>query len=208
VKARITGPLGMDSTAITLSPQMQARLAAGHDASLSRVANWDLPTLAGAGALRSDADDILTFLGAELGYVDAPLKPAMAAQITAVRRPTGTPNLYVALAWHILTTPKGEIVWHNGGTGGYRTFMGFDAKRGVGVVVLTNTSTAAGGDDIGFHLLTGSPLAPPPAPPSKHTAISLSPEALEPFVGRYQFAPQVFLTVTRDGDHLFAQLTG
>jgi CubicO group peptidase (beta-lactamase class C family) len=161
VRQRITGPLHMSATVIALSPDQTARLARGHDAGLATVANWDIPTLAGAGALRSDADDLLTFLGAELGYVRTPLAPAMAAQIVP-RRPTGRPGMEVALGWHIRQTPAGEIVWHNGGTGGYRSFMGFDAKAGVGVVVLTNVANGPGGDDIGFHLLTGSLLASPP----------------------------------------------
>jgi hypothetical protein len=116
----------------------------------------------------------------------------------------------VALGWHILSPPgKDPTVWHNGGTGGYRTFMGFDAKTGVGVTVLTNAVTAAGGDDIGFHLLAGLPLSP--APPVHH-AVALDSQALAALVGRYQFAPvanrTIFFDLTRDGDKLFAQLTG
>jgi D-alanyl-D-alanine-carboxypeptidase/D-alanyl-D-alanine-endopeptidase len=63
VESRICGPLGMHDTRITLTPEMKARLAVGHDASMNSVANWDLPTLAGAGAIRSTANDMLTFVG-------------------------------------------------------------------------------------------------------------------------------------------------
>ena len=49
VRSRITAPLGMKDTSIALSPAMKARLAAGYDGQLNRAANWDLPTLAGAG---------------------------------------------------------------------------------------------------------------------------------------------------------------
>ena len=205
VRQRITGPLHMDDTLVTLSPRLQARLATGHDTALQPAANWDLPTLVGAGGLRSDAKDILTFLGAELDYVDTPLKAAMKAQL-APRRPAGSPVMAVALGWHILSPPgQDPIVWHNGGTGGYRTFMGFDAKAGIGVVVLTNTANAVGGDDIGFHLLTGAPLSKAPAP---HTAIEVEAKVLESYVGRYQFTPKVFLTVTRYGNRLFAVISG
>ena len=48
VKARVIGPLGMTSTTITMTPDEQSRLAVGHDSSLRKVANWDLPSLAGA----------------------------------------------------------------------------------------------------------------------------------------------------------------
>jgi hypothetical protein len=153
---------------------------------------------------------MLTFLGAELGYVKTPLAAAMKAEWATVRRPTGAPNLSVALAWHISSPPnRDEIVWHNGGTGGYRTYMGFDPKTGVGVVVLTNAATARGGDDIGAHILNGSPLAqPPPDPAGGRHAIALDPKTLDAYAGRYQFAPQAFLTVTRDGERIVAQITG
>lgn len=162
VRSRILVPLGMTSTVIALSPEMKARLAVGHDDKLAPVANWDLPTLAGAGALRSTANDMLILLAANLGYLKSPLAPAMAAML-AVRRPTGIPGLEIALGWHIATRDGHEIVWHNGGTGGYRSFIGYEQKCGVGVVVLSNADTAAGVDDIGQHLLnTNAPLYQPP----------------------------------------------
>ncbi|MGA2843368.1 MAG: serine hydrolase domain-containing protein, partial [Steroidobacteraceae bacterium] len=163
VRSRICDLLGMNSTRITLTPEMKARLAAGHNAALQSVENWDSPTLAGAGGLRSTANDQLAFLAANLGYTKSPLAPAMAAMLK-VRRPTGQPGLEIALGWHILTTNGKEIVWHNGGTGGYRTFMGFDPRSRIGVVVLSNAETAAGVDDIGRHLLdTSVPLTKPPS---------------------------------------------
>ncbi len=67
-RSRICDPLGMKDTRITLTPEMKARLAVGHDQGLESVENWDLPTLAGAGALRSTANDLLKFLAANLGY--------------------------------------------------------------------------------------------------------------------------------------------
>jgi serine-type D-Ala-D-Ala carboxypeptidase/endopeptidase len=171
VRSRICDPLGMDSTRITLALEMKARLAVGHNPGLEAVENWDLPTLAGAGALRSSANDMLKFLAANLGYVKSPLAPAMAAMLK-VRRPTGQPGLDIALGWHIFTTNGKQIVWHNGGTGGYRSFMGFDPKAGIGVVVLSNSFTTAGIDDIGRHLLDAS--APLAVPPKQHIAISFA----------------------------------
>jgi serine-type D-Ala-D-Ala carboxypeptidase/endopeptidase len=211
VRSRICDPLGMNSTRITLTPEMKARLAAGHNAALQSVENWDSPTLPGAGALRSTANDLLTFLAANLGYTKSPLAPAMAAMLK-VRRPTGQPGLEIALGWHILTTNGKEIVWHNGGTGGYRSFLGFDPKARIGVVVLSNTFTAIGIDDIGRHLLDASvPLMKPPSDASKskeHKEVTVDTKLFDGYVGRYQFAPNIIMTVTRDGDHLFAQLTG
>jgi len=66
-----------------------------------------------------------------------------------VRRQTGIPNLEVALAGNIYTTGGREIIWHNGATGGYRSFIGFDLNSRLGVVALSNTRSQQGVDDIG-----------------------------------------------------------
>lgn len=207
VRTRVLKPLGMNDTAITLTPALKARLATGHNGDLKPVPNWDLPTFAGAGALRSDAADMLTFLSANLGFTKTPLAADMAAEIS-MHRPTGTPDLDIAYAWHIFTAHGKTIYWHNGGTGGYRSFMGYDLQAKVGVVALSNTSTAAGVDDIGHHLLDAEfPLATF-EPPHEHKQITLDAKALDAFTGQYQLAPNFIVTVTREGDGLFAQATG
>jgi D-alanyl-D-alanine-carboxypeptidase/D-alanyl-D-alanine-endopeptidase len=204
VESRICTPLGMSSTRITLTPEMKARLAAGHDASMDTVENWDLPTLAGAGALRSTANDMLTFIAANLGYTKTPLAPAMAAMLKE-RRPTGQLGLEMALGWHIFTTGGKEIIWHNGGTGGYRSFMGFDPKARVGVVLLSNAETSEGVDDIGRHLL--DPSVRLLTPPKDHKQVTVDPKLFDGYVGRYQLAPNFIITISREGDHLFEQAT-
>jgi D-alanyl-D-alanine-carboxypeptidase/D-alanyl-D-alanine-endopeptidase len=205
VRTRITDPLGMTNTSVQLSTDERARLAVGHDAQLSSVANWDLPALAGAGALRSTTNDLLTFLTANLGTLKSTLAPAMAAMLTS-RRPTGTPGLEVALGWHVFTRDGNDLVWHNGGTGGYRSFIGYDSRSGVGVVVLSNAETAAGIDDIGLHVLDARfPLL---RAPTTHTQTTVDPKLFDRYVGRYAVAPTFIFTVTREGDHLFVQATG
>ena len=162
LRTRILDRLRMSSTRIVLSPDMKARLASGHNGKLERVGNWGLTTLAGAGALRSTANDMLTFLAANLGDTQPPLSAAMTAMLR-VPCPTGRES---AIGWRTVTLDgifarDGHyIVWMNGGTAGYRTFLGFDPKARAGVVVLANAfsvSEAPSGiediDDIGLHLL-------------------------------------------------------
>ena len=203
VDARILQPLGMTSTAMTLGPELRGRLARGHNSGLEPVANWDMDVLAGAGGFRSTVNDLLKFLAAELGYADTPLTAAMAAQL-AQRRPTSVEATEIALGWHISTRNDRQIVWHNGGTAGYRTFLGMDLAAGTGAVVLTNAFTDRGGDDIGFHLLSGAPLKPPPR---VRTAIALGEDVLERCVGRYRLPPKRELAVRREGARLLAQIT-
>src|SRR5215467_6910971 len=107
IRSRITEPLGMPDTSITLSSSMKQRMATGHSPALAPVANWDSSLLPGAGALRSTANDMLTFLAAFLGYKESPLAPAMKAMLE-VRRPMGNTKFETALAWCIF----GEVAWH------------------------------------------------------------------------------------------------
>jgi len=105
-----------------------------------------------------------------------------------------------------MTTPINgrEVVWHNGGTFGFRSFLGYDPQARRGVVVLSNTFTAAGVDDIGMHLLdTRFPLA---APPKARVAVAVDAKVLDEYVGRYQLTPALTLSVTREGGQLFLQV--
>jgi serine-type D-Ala-D-Ala carboxypeptidase/endopeptidase len=204
VRARITGPLGMNDTRIVLTPEMRGRLAVGHNAALKPVPNWDLPTLAGAGALRSTVNDLLKFAAMAAGDTSTPLAKAMALSLS-VRRPTGPAAGAgeVALGWHINKVNQRELVWHNGGTGGYRSILVVDPVTHTGVVVLSNTSTGAGVDDIGRHLLEPlSPLLPAP-----RAEITVAPEVLERYVGRYELPSGLVIAITREGSQLYGQAT-
>jgi D-alanyl-D-alanine-carboxypeptidase/D-alanyl-D-alanine-endopeptidase len=176
VRERVTAPLGMTHTSIALTPWMRDHLALGHDPQGKVVANWDLPTLAGAGALRSTTLDMLKFLDANLHPPRGTLGNAMA--LAQRERAPAMSGMSIGLNWLSMHVGADTMVWHNGGTGGYRTFVGFVPSRKLGVVVLTN-SGGAGADDIGMHLLNSSvPLAPAPAPVPLRTASDVSPEVL------------------------------
>lgn len=203
LRKRVLAPLGMTNTAIALSPAQAARFSSGHNAALEVTPHWDLSSLAGAGALRSTADDLLKLLAAELGYADTPLKAAMADQLVP-RRPAGG-EVSVALGWHIWPTPDGDIVTHSGGTMGFQSFVGFNRKIGLGVVVLSNTAGVTGVDDIGLHLMTGGPLK---TAPKRRVAVPLPAVAFDKLVGRYAMAPGVVMTIRRDGERMIGQLTG
>ena len=203
LRRRILTPLGLRETAITLTPAMRAKLAPGHDAEGRVVPNWDLPTLAGAGALRSTVNDMLTFLAANLDSAATLLSPTL-RRTHGERHATNNPSLKVGLGWHILARPGGNIVWHNGGTGGYRTFTGFDPVRRLGVVVLSNLDASV--DDIGYHLLDETfPLRPIP---TRRMEVAVDSSVLMRYVGEYELVPTFHVVVTREAARLFVQATG
>ncbi len=155
LRSRITEPLDMISTSITLGSKEQSRLAIGHDDRLTPVPASDFGALAAAAGLRSSANDLLKFLSAFLGYSKTPLAPAM-ARMTVVRRATSVPGLTNALGWEISMPDGWEIVWKDGTTPGYSSFLGCNTKARVGVVVLSNTSSERGVNDIGMYILDGA----------------------------------------------------
>jgi CubicO group peptidase (beta-lactamase class C family) len=189
---RILGPLGMRDTAVALNPRMRENLAQGFTAEGQPQGLWDLPTLAGAGALRSTMADMLTYLDANVGPPSNDLEQAMrSAQLP---RAEAGPNLRIGFNWLTLARPQGAIVWHNGATGGYRAFIGFDPQRQVGVVVMVNSSSDI--DDIGLHLLDGTiPLAPRPAAAPQRVAVAVPPESLPRFAGTYALEVQPDFTI-------------
>lgn len=207
VKTRITQPLGMNSTTVTLDADLKNRMTIGHNDALKAVPNWDIPTLAGAGALRSDAEDMLKFAGVHLGLIKSSLKPAMQSMLDKLT-PTEDPNVSIGLGWHTLKAQGAHIVWHNGGTGGFRSFVGFNPVSKVGVVVLSNTGNE-GMDDIGRHILDARfALIAQPKARTQNVKVAIDPTTLDNFVGQYQLMPSMVLTVSRNGDRLFVQATG
>ncbi len=203
LRSRIFGPLGMNNSGVSLSPDMKAQLAVGHNAYLQPVSYWDGGALAGAVGLKSTAQDLLTFVEAALGYKPSPLAASMAGMLNT-RRPTRYAGLELALGWHILSTSNSQIIWDNGGTGGFRSFLGFSPRNKVGIVVLSNTDGASGIEDIGLRLFT-----PVPAEVSlqrEHVEIKVDPRIFANYVGVYQMNDGMQLTISQSGENLIAQL--
>jgi CubicO group peptidase (beta-lactamase class C family) len=160
----------LKDTVVTLSPEQEKRFAQGHSGPHQPAHAWRLDALAGAGAIRSTASDMLTYLEMQLNP-DA-VKPSEAAEspagtlAAALRmshqlRADSMPMMKVGLAW--LFETKTGAYWHNGATGGYSSYASFDPKEEFGVIVLFNTSISPKGsvaDRLGEHIverLSGRP---------------------------------------------------
>lgn len=192
---RITAPLAMRDTGVQLTPAMRSRLAAGHGKGGKVVANWDMDALAGAGAVYSNAHDMLR-------YVRAHMQPAGAyALVQQPLRAMGTgKGAQIGMAWMIQTVNGSKVVWHNGMTGGYASFAGFTADGRRGVVVLANAARPL--EEFGMNTLV------PPPPAEARVAVQLAPSLLAEYEGRYQLTPHAVLTVRGISGGLEAQLSG
>jgi D-alanyl-D-alanine-carboxypeptidase/D-alanyl-D-alanine-endopeptidase len=150
VKERICGPLGLADTSVSVPTSARDRLAQGHDRRGRPVSHWDFPALAGAGALRSTVADLLAFLRLQLGEGDPALTRAAAfTHASRVRRRGAA----VGLGWTRwpLLGSEHELLFHNGGTGGFRSFAGFVPATHTAVVALSNSARSV--DALGFRIL-------------------------------------------------------
>jgi CubicO group peptidase (beta-lactamase class C family) len=212
LRERITGPLGMADTAIALSAGQQARFATAFDMYMRPAKPWHLPAMAGAGAIRSTANDMIKFAAASLDP-DSPIGPAMRTTLS-VRRATGNSRVEQALGWQVVHPEPGrEVLQHGGGTGGFRTHLALEPSSGRAVVALANSAAEPSAADLATHALVGSPVAPtpavPPAPvPVARSEVTLPAAELDRVAGRYELAPNVVMTIARREDGLTAQLTG
>ena len=186
IRDRIIKPIGLESTALTLSADMKSRLAIGHDAKLRPAPPVDMPAFEAAGSLRSTANDLLSFLACFLGLKRTSLDPAMASMLST-RRPG--PSFQQALGWWIVALKDGAtgFVFHGGQTSGFASSVGFDPETHVGVVVLSNGSEDDGG--LAWHLLRPAfPVAASTAEKAREERqdISLQPELANLYAGQYR----------------------
>ena len=204
VQNKISTPLGLDSTAVALSPDQGKRLAPGHNATFEPTAYWNLgEAFAGAGALRSTVNDQLTLLEFMLEERQSSFNFSV-HDLLAVRRDTRTPALSMALGWMVHSTRNGDVVAHEGATAGFRAFVGFSREKKFGLVLLSNAAREVG--DIGMHLL--DPSISLKTPSKQRQEISLPPSTLNTYKGRYRLRPEFILTITTEDNRLFAQAAG
>lgn len=142
VRERLLEPIGMPQT----WPGGYRDLPTGFTASGQRAGNWAMSGYDGAGGLRAPLPDMINYVSAQLDgsapgvAATEPIAPA------GKRKEEGE----IGYGWH--TTPDG-VTWHNGMTGGFASFVGFDRENGRGVVVLSNTAVSV--DELGINLLRG-----------------------------------------------------
>jgi serine-type D-Ala-D-Ala carboxypeptidase/endopeptidase len=199
---RITKPLGLKDTSVKLSPSQRKRLAKPYNAALKLDKNWDLPTLAGAGGVRSTAVDMLVFLKANLAEDEKPLTQSM--KLSHEKRHTMDDGLAIGLGWHIAR--DGVTWWHNGMTGGYASWTSFVPEHDVAVVILSNTATHKI-TELGEQL-TRVACGTEVKPPKKREPVAVALDTLKSYEGTYAITPQFGLTVTVEDGKLMVQATG
>jgi D-alanyl-D-alanine-carboxypeptidase/D-alanyl-D-alanine-endopeptidase len=204
LRERILVPLKMAHSGFTLSPQMKADLAVGHDSSLQRspplseVPIYDLMPAAGAG-FYSTANDALTFLSAAMGYTRSPLARAFTLTVNAHRPIPGSPNTQ-ALGWTLIGQDRDQLIFRDGGTFGFASCLVWDANARIGAVVLANVVSDV--SDIGRHILRPAFPLVKQTPVTTHTEIPVSAAIFSRYVGRYEAQGEGTFTIALEGTYL------
>ncbi|WP_159081417.1 serine hydrolase domain-containing protein [Nocardioides sediminis] len=148
VEERVCRPLGLVDTAThdRLTDEQRTRLAPGHRGRGRPAPAWPLDGLPGAGALRSTTEDLLRYLDAWLEPDSTPLGDA----VRLCLQPRVEGRQAIGLGWLRNDRPP-PLWWHNGGTGGYRSFVGFVPEARSAVAVLCNHARSV--DLLGLQVL-------------------------------------------------------
>ncbi len=165
---RICRPLHMDSTCVTLTPELRPRLAMGHDDAGKPSPPWKLQAYSPAGDIHSTANDLLKYVSANAGITPSGLTPLMRqTQVVRFKDSRGLSDVpgfgvfgRTAMDWvdRAAYQPPGmELLGHAGGAGSYHAWVGFDKRQRRGVVVLT-TANDVSAEAIGWTLLQRLPL--------------------------------------------------
>lgn len=159
IKNRILDVLGMNDTKINLSEDnIKERFPVGHFNG-SEIKTPTIPSvIAGAGALRSTAEDMLKYLSANLGMLHTTLDKSIQLQ-HLIYHPGMIANPmnyseYVGLGWRILTDLGTEVFAHQGAINGWNSFIGFIPTKQIGVILLCSCdSSEVNTNNLGFVLL-------------------------------------------------------
>jgi len=139
---RLTGPLGMASTALPLPPSLMDRAVQGYGPRGRPIGQpggeqgiFEWP---GAGQIYSSPRDMSVFLAANLGELrdQRPLEDAMALAQKGVFEVR--PRFTQALAWQVINASTLTIIDKNGGLDSTSTYIGMVPARKLGIVILAN----------------------------------------------------------------------
>lgn len=141
---RICEPLGLGDTTFTPSEEQLKRLAKPFDSTGDDAHSWHFACLKSCGGLRSTVNDMLTYAEAATGRTDSTLRPAFQLAMQPWRQ-TCEGDRSVGLGWFVQplsieSNSTTRLVWHNGATGGYRSFLGVVPEHHVAIVALANST--------------------------------------------------------------------
>ena len=134
--------LGM-TDACTVIPPSYTNIAQPYDENRNAVEVWNMSeTTLGTGGVKANLKDMLSFLEANMGYGNSMLRSTL--DFTHETTQSINEPFTIGLAWNNIYKAEDDttLTWHNGGTAGTVTVMGFVKELDMGFVLLFNTEIA------------------------------------------------------------------
>jgi CubicO group peptidase (beta-lactamase class C family) len=200
LKERVFDPLEMTSTTLKMPLH-----TTGHSESLEPAPAWNFDSLAGAGAVRSSPLDMAKLLYA-LAY---PEKTPLQAAIEHATKPIleDTPQR-VGSFWILDGDDIKDVIWHDGGTAGYSSFIGVHKPTKRGVLLMSNTncslSTTTAFDFL--STLLGKNSSKTSSQLHEYYGESIPRELLEEYGGVYTHSGKLSFKVKTRGPDVWVQL--
>jgi D-alanyl-D-alanine-carboxypeptidase/D-alanyl-D-alanine-endopeptidase len=128
--ARVLEPLQLRRTAF--EPDADAAVAISDGKS---VPAWRFDdAFAGTGALWGSIGDLASLVQAWLRPGSGGMKHALARDLEVLPGDVG--EFALTRVWHVAPSGDAKIYWHNGGTAGFQSFVGFRPDQGRGLAIL------------------------------------------------------------------------
>jgi CubicO group peptidase (beta-lactamase class C family) len=210
---RIFAPLGMKSTRLISDAEIIPNRSSGYELHGDKLQNqsWVSPTF------NSTADGALYFNVLDLAKWDEALYGTKLLKQSSLDRiwtvyplNDGKPNRgHYGFGWSIDTMNGHKVIEHGGAWQGFTCEISRYVDDNLTVVVLTNLDSGHARPEQIAHVVAGLVIpALTPPPPKEHKEVAVDAKVFDGYVGRYQLSPDLILTISRDGDHLFAQVPG
>jgi len=131
VQQKITAPLGMKDTTVSLNRSQRRRLAPGYDQS-GPIHNFPPDIMQGAAGLKSTVSDLLKYAVWETAEDDP------AVRLSHDPRLILTPEYALGLNWQILRKGGEKRIWQDGSLPGFLSFCVLFPQLHMAIVVLSN----------------------------------------------------------------------
>jgi CubicO group peptidase (beta-lactamase class C family) len=145
VRQRVADPLGLTTFYVPAAPDELRPSALVGTSRLGRPRQpWTGEAIGPAGGIRACIEDMAVLVQSLLNGT----APGLAA-LDPVDTFAG--RVRIGAAWITMDLHGRSITWHNGGTGGFRSWLGLDRDAGTGAVILSASSAFV--DRAGLRLL-------------------------------------------------------
>lgn len=135
VQQYIFHPLGMNNSYVDMV-EKNADTATGF-LNGKPVDYWLFDCLGGAGSIKSNAEDMLTYLEACLSSPEPAFGNAVREALQ--QRAVVGLGMHIGYAWHSIDNLPHPAWWHNGGTYGFSSFAAIEPQSKTAIILFSNT---------------------------------------------------------------------